>query len=318
MESIAYEDALRIVLAQCRPLPSEIVGISQSGGRVLARSFRAREDDPPQPKSGMDGFALQSKDTAPATPERPITLSFDEVVGAGHQALREVAPGQAVRIMTGALLPPGADAVVKQEHTRSNGPGRFSVTVPLNPGQNVVPVGAHLRAGTLLQEAGEVLTPHGVSLLAGQGLAQIPVHRRPRVGLLALGDELVVPGGELAPGQIFVSNPYLLEALAREAGAEPVLLGVVPDSLEVIEARLRQALGGGQGQPPCEVVVTLGGSHLGDFDFGWKVQDRLGAQVRFQRVRLNIGGSSLFGTLGDALCFGLPGPPPAAWIGFET
>jgi len=326
---LPYAEALERVLAHCAALPEEAVAFDAAAGRVLARDLAAGADEPPAAKSAMDGFALRAADTRAASPAAPAKFTFADVLGAGHVHAAPVPPGGAVRIMTGALLPPGADAVAKQEDTQPLGAGRFAVAAPLAPEENVVPRGAILRAGQALLRAGQPISPQGLGLLAGQGLAHTPVHRRPRVGLLSLGDELVEPGRPLAPGQLYVSNLYTLEALCRRYGAEPRRLGIVGDDPQRIEALLRGALpgaapGGGTAveaaaseAAPCDVVVTLGGSHQGDFDFADDVLARLGAQLHFRRTRINMGGSTLFATLGATLCFGLPGTPMASWLAFE-
>lgn len=315
-----YEASLRTVLAHAAPLPAETVPLPAAAGRVLAEAVHAGADDPPAPKSAMDGFALRSADTQAATPGQPITLAWSEVVGAGHTATAAVAPGTAIRLMTGALLPEGADAVVKQEDTTPAGERAFTLTTPLAPGENVIPRGAALRAGTALLQAGERIGPQGLGLLAGQGLAAVRVLRRPRVGLLALGDELVEPGRLLAPGQLHVSNLYALEAQAAAYGAEPLRLGIVGDDREAIAGRLAACLPGGG--TPCDVLITLGGSHHGDFDHAAAVLAQLGATLHFRRTLINFGGSTLFATRPapdgqPTLCFGLPGTPAASWMAFE-
>jgi molybdopterin molybdotransferase len=328
VQAIPYAEALALVLGHSRPLPAESVPFDALPGRVLAGAVRAGADEPPAPKSAMDGYALRAAETRAATSAAPVAFRCERVVGAGPlradpgadaaAAAGPPGPGEAVRIMTGAWLPPGLDAVVKQEDTRALPDGRVAVTAPLAPGENVIARGAILPAGRLLLEAGAVVTAQGLGLLAGQGHAAYPAVRRPRVGLLALGDELVEPGQPLAPGQLYVSNLYVLEALCRRYGAEPRRLGIVGDDLGRIEAVVRGALEDDGPHAPCDVVVTLGGSHHGDFDFAHAVLERVGATLHFRGVRVNFGGSTLFATRGDALCFGLPGTPMAAWLAFEV
>jgi molybdopterin molybdotransferase len=314
--SLSYEEALAAVLARARPLGSETVPLAQAPGRVLAQDAVAGRDDPPAPKSAMDGFALRAADSAAACGEAPVTLAYGEVVGAGALARGRVAPGGAVRIMTGALLPEGADAVVKQEDTQAAGPGRFRVTRPLAGGENVVPRGARSAAGERLLAAGQVIGPQAVGVLAGLGLASVAVFRRPRVALLALGNELVDVGRPLAPGQIHVSNLYALEALAARHGAEIRRLGILGDDPAPIVERLAPCLERA-GADACDVIVTLGGSHQGDFDPVRAVLEQLGATPLFNRTRINLGGSTRFASQGAVLCFGLPGTPGAAWGAYE-
>jgi len=315
--SLAYAEALQTVLAHCAPLPAETVPFDGAVGRVLADALHAAADEPPAPRSAMDGFALRGAETQGAAAGQPVAFTYREVVGAGHVRTEPVPPGEAVRIMTGALLPPGVDAVAKQEDTQPQGDGRFAVTAPLRPGENVIAPGAIQRAGSLLLGAGSVVSPQGLALLAGQGRAACAVRRRPTVGLLALGDELVEPGRPLGPGQLYVSNLYGLEALCARYGAAPRRLGLCADDPQRIEAVLRDALGDASG-PRCDVVLTLGGSHEGDFDFADAVLARLGARLHFRRTRINMGGSTLFATRPGTLFFGLPGTPMASWLAFEV
>jgi molybdopterin molybdotransferase len=317
VEPVTYQEALRIVLEQCRALPPEEVPFDSAVGRVLAEDVRAATPEPPAAKSAMDGFALRAGDTAGATPAAPRSFAYTDVLGAGRPGNATVAAGGAARIMTGALLPPGADAVVKQEDTQRDEQGRFAVTAPLRPGENVIEAGAILRPGQLLVPAGQPVSPQALSLLAGQGRARWRVYRRPRVALLALGDELVEPGQPLRPGQLYVSNLYVAEALCARYGAQPHRLGIAGDDPQRIEAIVHGALEGSAGAAPCDVLITLGGSHQGDFDFADRVLTRLGAALRFRRTRIGLGGSTLFATRGEALCFGLPGTPLPAWLAFE-
>jgi molybdopterin molybdotransferase len=314
MPANSYEQSLAAVLAAARPLEVEEVPFAEAGGRVLARDVLADRDDPPAPKSAMDGFAVRAADTARATPAAPVQFAFQEVVGAGHLARGRVSPGAAVRVMTGALLPEGADAVVKQEDTQPAGPGRFTLTRSQQAGENVVPPGARMQAGERLLAAGSVIGPQALGVAAGLGLARLPVYRRPRVALLALGDELIDVGQPLHPGGIYVSNLYALEALASRYGAVTRRLGIVGDDPERMLALLAPCLEPGAA---CDVLITLGGSHKGDFDFVHTVHDRLGAETRFERTAFNLGPSTRFSTRGAALLFGLPGTPGSSWGAFE-
>ena len=320
-KSISYGEALEKILAHALPLSTETVALDSVLGRITAEAVPVRTDDPPAAKSAMDGFALRSRDTAGAVSAQPVSFRYEEVVGAGHVARGGVADGGALRIMTGALLPSGADAVVKQEDTQEGGPGQFTLAAPLQAGENVVSAGAAMRAGQPMLPDGEPVGPQGLSLLASQGIMEIQVRRRPRLALLSLGDELVEPGNPLRAGQLYVSNSYGLGALARNHGAETHGLGIAPDDPERIEAVLGNCLPtGGAANPAeiCDIVVTLGGTLQGDFDFVSQVLERLGAELHFRRTRINMGGSTLMATLGRSIFFGLPGSPMASWLAFET
>ena len=306
------------MLAGCRPLPVVEVTFHEALGRVLAEEITAEADDPPAPKSAMDGFALRAAETRGTAPERPTPFAFDEVVGAGRLPRGKAGEGRAVRIMTGALLPEGADAVVKQEDTHHAGEGRFEVLQPLTEGENVVAAGARIAKGERMFSEGDLITPAALGLLAGLGRSRLRVRKRPRVALLAVGDELVEVGQPLTPGRLHVSNLYALAALVARYGGEPVPLGIAGDDPEAIESRLRPVLplDGGAAEP-CDIALTLGGSHRGDFDFAHRVLESVGADIHFRRTRINLGGSTLFATLGATLLFGLPGTPVPSWGAFE-
>lgn len=319
-----YAQSLAAVLAACRALEAEQVGFRDSAGRILAEPLLALADDPAASKSAMDGFALRAADTHGASTERPLRFRYEEVVAAGHMASKPLARGSATRIMTGALLPESADAVVKLEDTqRIEGDGtvergEFTIVSPVSPGENVLGPGSRFARGDALVPAGIPVSPQALGLTAGQGVTAVNVVRKPRVALLALGDELVEPGRPLRPGQIYVSNLHALDAEARSHGANVTNLGISPDDPDAIAERLEPCL---TGAASSDLVITLGGSHRGDFDFAGDIFGRLGARLVFQRTLINWGGSALFATReregGVTLCFGLPGTPLASWLAFE-
>ena len=319
---ISYQEALERVLAQARPLPAEEVPFAQALGRVLAQDLVADRDEPPAPKSAMDGYALAARDTQGASPAQPRAFAYSEVVGAGHLAKAPLPPGGAVRIMTGALLPRGADAVAKLEDTQALDPApgasqRFALPRPLRPGENVIPPGARMARGQTLLGTGSVLDAQELGMLASLGRSRINVYRRPRVALLALGDELVELGQPVGPGQIPLSNLYVLQALAGRYGAEARSLGIARDDPAHIRAALEPCLAPAA-PPRCDLLLTLGGSHRGDFDFAHSVLEGLGARLHITRTRMNSGPSTLFATVGETLVFGLPGTPATSWMAFEV
>ena len=331
MQELSYPEALRLVRAHAPLMPQERVDLSRAVGRVLHAPLLAFRDEPPGDKSAMDGFALRATDTLGASPEKPLAFRYQAVVGAGHlyggDAPKALPPGAAVRLMTGALLPPGADCVVKLEDVEETDPpgtegGRFLLRAPLAPYTHVFPAGSTQRAGETLLAPGTVLDAHMLALIASQGEPRPLVRRQPVVGVLALGDELAPPGTSLEPGQIYMSNPYQLEALLAEEGCQPRLLGIRGDDPHAIADCLRAGMAGDAGAPPADVLLTLGGSHRGDFDFVERVLNSLGAQLHFRQTRLNVAGSTLFASMvhGErrVLFLGLPGTPSAAWCGFEA
>ena len=323
MKPNTYDESLKAVLDRSGSLGTEWVTFHHVLNRVLAEPVRAQRDDPEAPISAMDGFALRAQDTAGANRESPREFTFSEVVGAGHHARGRVAAHSAIRIMTGAPMPAGADAVVKQEDTVASGEGRFTLAVPLDPGENVIQPGARIARQAELAKGGKVVTPQALALLAGQCGRHLSVVRRPRVALLALGDELVEVGARREPGQITVSNLHALTALSTRYGAAARPLGIAPDNPGLITRMLRPVVGGaeeGASAHPlaCEIIITLGGSHRGDFDFVEQVLGELGCTLHFRQTRLNMAGSTLFASKNRTLLFGLPGTPLSSWLGFEV
>jgi molybdopterin molybdotransferase len=332
-EAWSFDAALRRVLDAAAAGPAETVEFSAAAGRVLAEPLVADRDDPPAPKSAMDGYAVRAADTASAAPERPLRFRTYGVIAAGHVpgAAQPSESGAgagaqagfpAARIMTGALLPAGADAVVRQEHTERAGADGFVLRRPLRAGDDVIPAGARMARGEVLLETGAALGPQALGILAAAHRASVRVRRRPRIALLAIGDELVLPGEPLAPGKFPVTNLHVLAERAGRLGAAVNNLGIAPDDPERIFRALTACLAPpsapADGSIPCDMVLTLGGTQRGDFDFVHAVLERAGALLHFDRIRMTPAGSTLFATRGQSLLFGLPGSPGAAWVAFET
>jgi molybdopterin molybdotransferase len=313
---ISIEDALDLILAQTEPTEIEEVGIVESLGRVIARDLTSDIDIAPFDNTSMDGFALRSIDIEAASPENPVTLDVVAHIGAGYVYEGTVLPGTAVRIMTGAPIPAGADAVVKIEKVTWTGDGgtgeKATFIAPSSVGENIRPHGEECFAGEVIIRAGEVITSSGVGLMASTGHRYAPVHRRPRVGIISLGSELVdvdvVPG----PGQIRNSNCFSLAAEAANAGAEPLIFPTVADDLTAISSALIQACA------QCDVVVSSGGASGGDFDYITQAAGDVG-KVFFKYVNMKPGKSQTFAIIdGTTPFFGLAGNPAAATVGFEV
>ncbi|HET7876059.1 MAG TPA: gephyrin-like molybdotransferase Glp [Methylomirabilota bacterium] len=311
---ISVEEALTLILSRVPVLGDERVELPCALGRVLAETIAAGRDLPPWPNSSMDGYAVRSADTREATAGRPVRLRVAGRVAAGAVAERPLVPGEAFRIFTGAPLPDGADAVIPQEEVTEDG---ASVALPraVKPGEYVRPRGEDMRAGQIVLEAGRVLAAADVGLLAALGRPQVRVVRRPRVGILSTGDEVVDLGGEIKSGQIPNSNTYSLMAQALEAGAEPVNLGVARDRLEEIEARLRWGLG-------CDLLLSSAGVSVGEHDFVKTALGRLGAEQHLWLVDMRPGKPIAFATIpmgskGALPVFALPGNPVSAMVTFE-
>jgi molybdopterin molybdotransferase len=306
---IEYGDALRRVLKAAKPLGSESVPISAALGRILGRDIRARESVPPFAKATMDGYAVRATDSGRAGARGPVELEIVEDLPAGRVSRRAIGPGQAARIMTGAPLPKGADAVVMVEDTRKAG-GWVRILSPVRRGDNVGLAGEDVRKGDLVLERGGRLGPAEVGMLAALGYGTVPVSKCPRVAVVATGDEIVEPGRKAKPGQIRNSNGHSLRALAAEAGAGVEYLGIARDrnsSLKLKIGRARKA----------DILVLSGGVSVGDHDLVKEELQGLGVRPVFWRVRIKPGRPVFFGVRGRQLVFGLPGNPASAMVTFH-
>lgn len=310
-ERISVEEALSRVLARVESLGEECVPLFETYGRVLSRDVVSDIDVSPFDNSAMDGFAVRSTDLEPASPESPVTLSMVGEIGAGAAYERVLEPGQALRIMTGAPVPEGADTVVKYEVVQGDGSdGSVTFTAPSKPGANIRRAGEEFVAGEVVLRAGERVNPYAMGVLASAGAAQVHVHRRPVVGVFSIGSELVDADEVPTPGKIRNSNSACLVGLTIDAGAEPRLYATVADDREAIEGALRRALA------ECDMVVSAGGASKGDFDFINPVIEDMG-EVVFAYMSLRPGKRQTFGIIDGKPVFGLSGNPAAASVGFE-
>lgn len=297
------DEAKQIVLQHAHPLPHETIPLAEAAWRVLAEDLVATSDHPPFPAATMDGYAVVASDASP----------WREVIGvqtAGHPVNVEVTPGTAVRITTGAPVPPGADAVVRVENTESVDDHVIIHQESVQPGENIRPVGFDLRRGDRLLPAGTVLGPAEIGLVASLGVDPVQVFRRPRVSILSTGDELVEPSQPLEPGKIRDSNRFSLIAALAAAGADVVWAGKGPDDRDALAAVLRERIA------DSDVVITSGGVSMGETDYIKAILGEL-ATVHFRRVFMKPGKPLNFATAGDVLIFGLPGNPVSALVGFE-
>lgn len=309
---LELEQALQNILQAMNPLPAEVVPIASGAGRVLSASVTAPLSLPPFDNSAMDGFAVRARDTASATPNNPIPLQLQGAVAAGDAAGRGLAAGACLRVFTGAPLPPGADAVVMQEDTfiDSAKPGVVSIKESAKPWENVRFCGEDIKEGEEVFQAGERITPERLGLLSALGCGVLSVRRRPVVGLLATGSELLEPGQPLAPGKIYESNRTTLAALLPTLGAVPKVYPIVPDELQATRNALRQAL------TECDAIVSTGGVSVGEKDFVKSAFEEIGGRLEFWRVAIKPGKPFVFGKWQDKFFFGLPGNPVSAFVTF--
>ena len=305
---IEFEEARALALSALKTRPPESVLLAGALGRTLARDIKARENIPPFDKATMDGYALRAEDIRAAGKDAAVELEVLEDLPAGRVSRRSVGRGQAVRIMTGAPLPKGADAVVMVEDTERSG-GRVIIRRAVRPADNTGQAGEDLKKGELVLERGAVIGPAETGMLAATGLARVPVVRRPKLAVIATGDEIVEPGERKAAGQIRNSNGPALLALALRTGADAKYLGIARDRSSSLRAKLARAKG-------ADILVLTGGVSVGDYDL---VKDELraaGVKPVFWQVRIKPGKPVFFGRRGSRLVFGLPGNPTSAMVTF--
>lgn len=310
-EGLSVTEAQSVVLETTGVLGAETISAWEAAGRVLTESVRATRCHPPADCSAMDGYAVRRADLLGASEARPIGLPVVFEVPAGGQALRRIEPGESARIFTGAPLPPGTDAVVRQEDTRAEN-GRVEILVEPDPREHVRDAGEDFQVGDLLIEAGTVLGPAHLGVLASIGRSIVAVHQQPTVAILSGGDELVEPDRVADDGRIVSSNSYTLAAQCREVGARPVYLGIAEDTPAAIEARLRAGL-------RADVIVSSAGVSVGDHDHVRAVLEKLGCRLLFWGVYMKPGYPLVFGVIEatGTLVFGLPGNPVSTAVTFE-
>lgn len=295
---------------------TEVLDLISASGRILATAVTSALDFPHWDNSAMDGYAVRFADVESCSPEHPVTLKIVEEIPAGYQPQQTVQPGQAARILTGAMMPLGADTVVMQERTQRQG-DRITILAAPEFQMFVRHQGAFYQAGTPLLQPGIQLNAPEIAVLAAAQCAQVTVFRRVRVAILSTGSELVSPDQPLQPGQIVDSNQYALAALVKQMGAEPVLLGVVPDEPEALKQAIAQAIA------TADVVLSSGGVSVGDYDYVDEILATLGAEIHIRAVAIKPGKPLTVATFAaestqtrSVLYFGLPGNPVSALVTF--
>jgi molybdopterin molybdotransferase len=302
MALMPVEDALIRILRGVKPLPTETVPLKQAHGRVLAKPVKATRDQPPFAASAMDGYAVRHADIK----QIPATLKIAGTSAAGHAYIGTLKPGHAIRILTGAPLPKGADTIVIQENTTQNG-ADLTITAPTPPGKNIRKRGLDFAKGVELIARGTKLNARDIGLAAAGNTARVHVTRRPHVVVLTTGDELVLPGQVPRADQIVSSNSHAIEAMVRAWGAEVTNLGIVKDTLKATEAAIRKGLG-------SDLLITTGGASVGDHDFVQQALKNCGVKIDFWKIALRPGKPLMFGTRGKTRIIGLPGNPVSALV----
>jgi molybdopterin molybdotransferase len=301
---LSVSDALSRVLEGARPLPAENAALSDAYGRVLAADVAALRTQPPQDLSAMDGYAVRASSVATV----PATLKVIGEVAAGHPFEGSVGDGEAARIFTGGVVPPGADTIVIQENAQRDG-DKVVVATGAARGRHIRRAGLDFKEGAVLLAKGRCLSDRDLMLAAAMNHPSLPVHRRPRVAVLGTGDELVPPGTIPGPGEIVYSNGYALMALARAEGAEVIDLGIVPDLIEATAAAIRKAR-----EHRADILLTSGGASVGDYDLVQKGLAAEGLALSFWKVALRPGRPMMHGRLGEMHVIGLPGNPVSAFV----
>ena len=306
MEHLQVSEAQRVVLEAVATLGAERVELEQSLGRVLAEEVRANRDQPPYDISAMDGYALRSADLTGI----PATLQIIEDIKAGDMPTKTLASGQCARIMTGAPMPQGADAVIRVEDTGALPDNRVQINLSVKPGNDIRRLGENMRNGEVVLSPGTAITPGVIGVLATVKRAQVQVYRRPRVAILSTGNELEGLDEPVDPNKIPNSNSYALMAQAQALGIEPVLLGIARDDPDELARYLKRGL-------EYDVLLVSGGTSVGVHDYVRPTIEALGAKMLFWRVVMKPGHPVAFGKVGEKVIFGLPGNPVSSMVCFE-
>jgi molybdopterin molybdotransferase len=301
---MSVAEASARILAGAAPLPSELVPLADAYGRVLTADLAALRTQPPEALSAMDGYAVRAADVATV----PVQLKIIGEVAAGHPFPGVVGAGEAARIFTGGVLPPGADTIVIQENTMRDGDA-VTVNSGAGTGKHVRIAGLDFARGDIPLRAGRRLGERDLALAAAMNHPSVPIHRRPRIAVLATGDELVMPGTEPGPGEIVYSNGFATMALARREGGEVFDLGIAPDRIDETIAAVRRARA-----EKADILVTSGGASVGEHDLVQKALASEGLELSFWRVAMRPGRPVMHGRLGDMHVLGLPGNPVSAYV----
>ncbi|HXD11142.1 MAG TPA: gephyrin-like molybdotransferase Glp [Anaerolineales bacterium] len=319
MSLLSVEQARARILAKFQPVKTEKISLIQATGRILAVDIVAADDLPLFNNSSMDGFALRAEDSSQAAPASPFTLRVVADIPAGSTPKVSLASGEAARIMTGAQLPEGADAVVPVEETDFNNreagstaPTQVQISRPLKQGENVRPRGMDVHSGDVVLSKGKRINPQSAGILAMLGFSEVEVFIIPRVALLSSGDELLAVNAPLEPGKIRDSNSYMLAALIESTSADVLRLGIAKDTRDSVTDLIEQAV-----QQNADLIISSAGVSVGAFDYVKEVVESNG-ELDFWRVNMRPGKPLAFGNYKQIPFIGLPGNPVSAFVGFEV
>jgi len=309
-KNILLEEAQDLLLNYCPQIGKKNSSLIDALGRVLGEDVKAQESIPSFDRSPYDGYAFRAEDTQNATREHPITLKVIEEVPAGHAPRNKVVSGQAVKILTGAPIPEGANAVIKYEETELKG-SFVSIYNSMRPGENVVPAGEDVAQGEIIASQGVVITSPVMGLMAALGITVVPVYQRPRIAIVSTGDELLDISEPLTPGKIRNSNSYTLQGYLRTIGAEPVMIGTARDKTEEVASLIKQGL------ERADMVITTGGVSAGDYDVVRNAVEFMGAETLYWKIRIKPGSPTLAAHKDGKVILGLSGNPAAAMVVFQ-
>jgi len=309
MTMISFKEALGRILSHVQPLGSEKVSLLEALGRVMAEDIYANRNIPPLDNSGMDGYAVKYADIRNGSKGRPIHLKVVENLPAGSVSTKRLGKGQAIRIMTGAPIPKGADTVIPVEETEEKD-GFVSIFKAAPFGEYIRRAGEDVKRGDGVLSRGDFIRPAEVGMLASVGRSFVSVYQRPMVAILCTGEELVDVDGDLDEVKIISSNLYTLAAQVKDCGAIPIPLGIARDQKEEIREKLRQGI-------RADVLISSAGVSVGDYDFVKGALSDLGMEMVFWRVAMKPGKPLAFGTMNGKPVFGLPGNPVSSMVSFE-
>ncbi|NLI92090.1 MAG: molybdopterin molybdotransferase MoeA [Peptococcaceae bacterium] len=309
-KNISLEEAQSLLFERCMPVSRETINLSDALGRVLSENIIAKENIPPFARSPFDGYAFRAEDTSKASKGNPVILEVIEEVPAGSYPRESVVSGKAVKILTGAPIPEGADAVIKYEETEVNG-NLVSIFSSFKSGENVVPAGEDVAMDEMIAPKGMVVSPPIIGLMAALGISQVPVYKRPKIAIISTGDELLDISEPLRPGMIRNSNSYTLAAYCREIGADPVILGTVGDRVEDVGAMIQRGL------DEADMVISTGGVSVGDYDVVGEAVSSIGAETLYWKIETKPGSPNLAAVKDDKVILSLSGNPAAALVIFH-
>lgn len=309
-ENISLEEAEQLLLDHCKVYNTESVLLSDALGRVLAEDVVAGENIPPFDRTPLDGYAMAAKDTEGASVEHPISLRVIEEVPAGYTATQGITTGTTIKVMTGAPIPEGADAIIKFEAVERQG-DKISLQRGLHSGENIIWGGEDVRIGQIVAQRGMIITPPIMGLCAALGISKLTVYEQPQIALVSTGDELVDVTEPLQPGQIRNSNSYSLQGYCTQEGAIPVVIGTVKDEVDAIVAMIERGL------EQANMVITTGGASVGDYDVIADALQALGAEMIFRRINVKPGMPTMAAVKDGKVILGLSGNPAASLIVYQ-